>query len=131
MLRLFLLLAGILVLTGLFLAWVFGRRGAALVFILLGGVGLLVILGEMLHFSLAWILVIAYTLFVVVVGLPMSGNREAWQTTLAILAIIGFGGVGILIPALGYPDKWVLIGDGLILLVVVVVGAVMGLQGKG
>ncbi|RME42707.1 MAG: hypothetical protein D6791_17145 [Chloroflexi bacterium] len=60
-----------------------------------------------------------------------SDKREPWQTALAILALIGFGGVGILIPALGYPDKWVPIGDGLILLVVIVVGLVMGFRGKG
>lgn len=131
MLRLFLLLAGVFLLTWLFLAWVFGRRWATKVFLLLGALSLLVALGEILHFGLAWVLFIAWTLFVVVAGLSASREQEAWQTVLAVLALIGFGGVGILVPALGYPDKWVAIGDGLILLVVIVVGVAMGLRGKG
>lgn len=60
----------------------------------------------------------------------MSDEWEPWQTVLTILALIGFGWVGILIPALGYPEKWVLIGDGLIFLVVIVVGIVMGFRGR-
>ncbi len=129
--RLFLLPAGILALTWLFLAWVFGRRRATLLFFLLGGVGLLVVLGEMLHFGPVWILFTAWTLFVMVVGLSMSDDREPWQAALAVLALIGFGGVGILIPALGYPDKWAFMGEGLILLAVIIVGAVMGFRGRG
>ncbi len=123
-----LLLAGILALAWLFLSQMFGKRGAAVIFFLLGGVGLLVVLGERLHFGPAWILFAAWTLIVVVVGLSTAGERPRWQTALVVLALLGFGGVGILIPALGYPEKWVPIGDGLILLAVIVVGAVMGFR---
>ncbi len=129
--RLFLLLAVILALCWLFLAWVFGRRGANLIILLLGGVGLLVVPGVMLHFNPAWILFAVWTLFAVVVGLSSADRRPLWQTVLAILALVGLGGVGIVGSALGYSVTQIALGEGLVLLAVIVVGAVMGFLGQG
>ncbi len=126
--RLWLLIISSLSGVWLFLAWAQGKRRATWALLLLCGVGTLVVLGEALHFGPAWILLTAWILFALAVSLSTLGKQSAWQTILVMFALIGFGSVGILVPALGYPEEWVPIGDGLILLVIIVVGAVMGFR---
>ncbi len=126
--RLFLILAATLALGWVFLAVVFGRRAANIIILLGGGVSLVVALGDLLHFNLAWILFTAWTLFVVVIGLSSVGNRKAWQTFMAILALTGLGGVGILGSALGYSAGKIAAGEGMVLLAFIIASAVMGFQ---
>ncbi len=117
--RLFVLLAIILILQWVFLAWVFGRGLALSIFWLVLVLGIVQVIGDHWGVSPEWIVFVDFTLVTATVGYWSwaSDAMPSWNTLFAVTAMIGMVAIGLVGYEQGYPDVWVARMDGLLLFV--------------